>query len=129
MPVSQFTNAILEPNGDLTVAGPFDPEGATILGDVVIVFMLVQDNADASAERAILKDVAIWDGPPGARSEWSKTIPAARVHAAGIQAGPIRSVGAAIVVRHVDPEPVPLIDGITWCVHREIIERSMLPSS
>jgi hypothetical protein len=37
----------------------------------------------------------------------------------------VRTIGAAIVVRQVPPEPIPVIEAITWCVSRTVQEATV----
>jgi hypothetical protein len=117
MPVTQFNDAMFLPNGDLAVSGPFDAENAKILGDVLIMFMLLQEPENPGAGLVILKGMTLWRESEG--PSWQHTVPHT-VIPEGLRVGPVRCVGAAVVVRVVDHEPVPFIDAITWCVQKEI---------
>jgi hypothetical protein len=117
MPLTQFNDAMFLPNGDLAVSGPFDPEQAEILGDVVIMFMLLQDPETPGGGLVILKGMTLWNENEG--PNWQHTVPKA-VIPHGLRVGPVRCVGAAVVVRIVHDEPVPFIDAITWCVQKQI---------
>jgi hypothetical protein len=115
MAITRFNDPVLVPGNQLEVSGPFDPENDIINGEVTICFLLVQDGATATDPPVIVHNRAIWK--PGMTDGWQTVIPAG-----GIQAGAVRTIGAAIIVRTVQGEPIPMIDVITWCVPRTVRE-------
>jgi hypothetical protein len=118
MPVSQFNNPILRPDGDLEVSGPFDPEGAELVGDVTIRFLLIQ-KAEADDDPPLIVDgVTSWT--PG-QGDWEQRISADRVPP-GFRGGgtKVRGIGVAVLVRRIDPDDPPAVDTLTWCVTKEV---------
>jgi hypothetical protein len=118
MAITRFNDPILVPGGQLEVGGPFDPESDVIIGDVTICFLLMQDGPRPNDPPVIVHSRAAWNASMG--DTWQTVIPAG-----DLRVGAVRTIGAAIIVRTVAPEPVPLIEAVTWCVSRTVQEATV----
>jgi hypothetical protein len=113
MAITRFNDPILIPGGQLEVSGPFDPENDVIIGDVTICFLLIQDGVGPTDPPVIVHSRAAWNA--SMKDGWQTIVPAG-----GLRTGEVRTIGAAIIVRSVPPEPIPIIDAVTWCVSRVV---------
>jgi len=105
----------------LYVSGPFElpwPR-AEMIGAVTIRFLLIQD-IDTGPRPEPVDHTLAFDMPQAQAATWS-----AEVDVAGdFPVGEYRTVGQAIVVRKNSPPDPPLIETLTWCVTREILDRT-----
>ncbi len=86
MPVTNFANPKLMPNGSLDVSGPFkDSLPQDLIGDVTIRFLIVQQPEKRDAKPVIVDHVARWI-PPGAEPQFKATVPANEVKKAEAEA-------------------------------------------
>ena len=118
MAITRFDDPILVPGGQLEVSGPFIPETNDIIGDVTICFLLMQDGPRSGDPPVIVHSRAVWNA--SMTNGWQTVIPAG-----DLRPGDVRTIGAAIVVRQIAGEQIPVIEAITWCVPRQVKEATV----
>jgi hypothetical protein len=139
MSASQFDAKLyIDKDGDLMVAGPFDPEGGRILGTAKIHFLIIQDREglrsgrearrgareargsarDAPRDDVVIENEAAWTPP---RRRWHKKIPADDLR--GLQPGDARGIGIAVVIKKGSDGNPPIFETITWCADTKIVKR------
>jgi hypothetical protein len=133
MAVTQFNQPSYDTAGALWVSGPFDPENATILGSVIVPFLLVQDPPDPGAKRLIAQGFGTWSH---GNANWGGKVTGGDV-AAFDRSKPVRGIGAAILVRDTNPGPTvapanpypnpPVIEVVTWCVTQTFADSPPAP--
>jgi hypothetical protein len=135
MGVTQFDPPRIDDSGNLWVSGPFKPEGATIRGQVLVPFMIIQYPADQAGQPPADADFQLAQGlgmcDPSKPDEhgdltWKGVVDASHFNRADWDlTRPVRGIGAAIVVRDTnevlppdpgDPKNPPVIEVITWCM-------------
>jgi hypothetical protein len=104
----------------LHVTGPFKLPWPReeMIGAVTIRFLLIQE-VDTGEPRMVDHTLE-FRLPDAQEGEWSADVDVPD----DFPVGKYRTVGQAIVVRRNSPPDPPLIETLTWCVTRQILDRT-----
>lgn len=105
----------------LEVSGPFklDWPRAEMIGAVTVRFLLIH-KADTGPPPEPVDHTLEFHMPQAQEATWSAEVDVPD----DLPVGKYRTVGQAIVVRRNSPPDPPLIETLTWCVTREILDRT-----
>ena len=124
MPNVNFNDPEKKKRGDgayLYVSGPFELPWPReeMIGAVTVRFLLIQD-VDTGATPRMVDHTLEFHMPQAQEGEWSAEVDVPN----DFPVGRYRTVGQAIVVRRNSPPDPPLFMTLTWCVTRQILDRT-----
>ncbi|HUK45863.1 MAG TPA: hypothetical protein VLV28_11260 [Gaiellaceae bacterium] len=120
MPNTNFDDVLpIGRDGSLTVRGPFDPEGAKIVGDTLIRFIIVQtpQMLGMTVPPGEPVTVPVLEGPAFFKGgkKWSTKVSKTALRRFKIKPGKARAVGIAVLVTRAKETDIPAVNTITWC--------------
>jgi hypothetical protein len=105
----------------LEVSGPFELDWprAEMIGALTVRFLLIQ-KVDGGATPEMVDHTVEFPMPQAQKTTWTAEVDVAD----DLPVGKYRTVGQAIVVRRNPPPDPPLFETLTWCVTREILDKT-----